>query len=100
MTGSESKARPRKRSRTSEDADDAAVASGSKKVRGRPRVDTQDATAAEVSITLPIIHHFTLTILRVIIQLLHNQGSHTRKTDAVVETKNTDPSCTTCISAA
>ena len=39
----------RKRSRTSEDAEDAAVTSGSKKARGRPRVDTQDATAADVS---------------------------------------------------
>jgi hypothetical protein len=44
-------ARPRKRSRTSEDADDLAVISKGKKARGRPRVDTQDATAADVSIT-------------------------------------------------
>jgi hypothetical protein len=42
----------RKRSRTSEDAEDAAVTSGSKKARGRPRVDTQDATAADVSDSL------------------------------------------------
>lgn len=41
---------PRKRSRRSEDADDVAVTAGGKKVRGRPRVDTQDATAADVSI--------------------------------------------------
>lgn len=39
----------RKRSRTSEDAEDAIVTSGGKKARGRPRVDTQDATAADVS---------------------------------------------------
>ncbi|KAF3038213.1 hypothetical protein E8E11_004973 [Didymella keratinophila] len=37
----------RKRSRTSEDADDVAIAAGGKKARGRPRVDTQDATAAD-----------------------------------------------------
>ena len=42
----------RKRSRTSEDAEDAVVTSGSKKARGRPRVDTQDATAADVSDSL------------------------------------------------
>ncbi|KAH6643199.1 hypothetical protein C7974DRAFT_119410 [Boeremia exigua] len=47
MKGTESTERPRKRSRTSEDADDAAVTSGGKKTRGRPRVDTQDATAAD-----------------------------------------------------
>lgn len=43
--------RPRKRARVSNDADDAAAASGDKKARGRPRVDTEDATAADVSDT-------------------------------------------------
>ncbi|KAF3041752.1 hypothetical protein E8E12_008802 [Didymella heteroderae] len=38
---------PRKRSRTSEDADDVTFLAGGKKARGRPRVDTQDATAAD-----------------------------------------------------
>lgn len=42
-------ARPRKRSRQSDDADDVVITSGAKKARGRPRVDTQDATAADVS---------------------------------------------------
>lgn len=47
MTSSESEEQPRirKRSRTSANGDEA----GSKKARGRPRVDTQDATAADVS---------------------------------------------------
>lgn len=49
MGNTEGIARPRKRSRMSDDADDATAASGGKKVRGRPRVDTQDATAADVS---------------------------------------------------
>ncbi|KAF2713637.1 hypothetical protein K504DRAFT_370138 [Pleomassaria siparia CBS 279.74] len=45
MTSSEGEGQPprRKRSRTSANGDDA----GSKKARGRPRVDTQDATAAD-----------------------------------------------------
>ncbi|KAF2623041.1 hypothetical protein BU25DRAFT_200455 [Macroventuria anomochaeta] len=47
MKSTEGTEPPHKRSRTSEDADDAAVASGGKKARGRPRVDTQDATAAD-----------------------------------------------------
>lgn len=41
--------RPRKRARVSNDANDVAAASGDKKARGRPRVDTEDATAADVS---------------------------------------------------
>lgn len=36
----------RKRARTSQDTDET---SASKRARGRPRVDTQDATAADVS---------------------------------------------------
>jgi hypothetical protein len=46
MTSSESDEQPpsRKRSRTSNTVED-----GAKKARGRPRVDTQDATAADVS---------------------------------------------------
>lgn len=52
MESMESTERPHKHSRTSEDGDGAAVASGKKKARGRPRVDTQDATAADVSIAL------------------------------------------------
>lgn len=51
MKVTESTSRSRKRSRASDDGDDGAIASGSKKARGRPRVDTQDATAADVSIT-------------------------------------------------
>lgn len=50
MRNKESSEPPRKRSRTSEDADDVAVTAGGKKARGRPRVDTQDATAADVSV--------------------------------------------------
>ncbi|CAO2657996.1 Nn.00g072560.m01.CDS01 [Neocucurbitaria sp. VM-36] len=47
MTSSESEeqARPRKRSRTSNSGEDGAAEG--KKARGRPRVDTQDATAAD-----------------------------------------------------
>jgi hypothetical protein len=47
MTSSEGEGQPplRKRSRTSKDSDEAS----NKKARGRPRVDTQDATAADVS---------------------------------------------------
>jgi hypothetical protein len=46
MTSSESEGQvpSRKRSRTNNSAED-----GAKKARGRPRVDTQDATAADVS---------------------------------------------------
>lgn len=50
MTSSESESastRPRKRSRTSNTAEDGGK--DGKKARGRPRVDTQDATAADVS---------------------------------------------------
>lgn len=50
MTSSESEAqaqRSRKRSRKSNGSEDGAA--GGKKARGRPRVDTQDATAADVS---------------------------------------------------
>ena len=52
MKSTEITARPRKRSRTSEDAEDTTVAATGKKARGRPRVDTQDATAADVSTAL------------------------------------------------
>jgi hypothetical protein len=47
MTSSEGEGQPplRKRSRASKDSDEAS----NKKARGRPRVDTQDATAADVS---------------------------------------------------
>ncbi|KAF2853603.1 hypothetical protein T440DRAFT_312119 [Plenodomus tracheiphilus IPT5] len=46
MTSSESEEHaPRKRTRTSNSAEDGS--SGGKKARGRPRVDTQDATAAD-----------------------------------------------------
>ncbi|KAF1851507.1 uncharacterized protein K460DRAFT_36250 [Cucurbitaria berberidis CBS 394.84] len=47
MTSSESEeqAQPRKRSRTSNSTEDGAA--GGKKARGRPRVDTQDSTAAD-----------------------------------------------------
>jgi hypothetical protein len=51
---------PRKRSRTGEDPDDAAVKVGGKKARGRPRVDTQDATAADVSMGSSNISRFPL----------------------------------------
>lgn len=46
MTSSESEGQvpSRKRSRTNNSAEE-----GAKKARGRPRVDTQDATAADVS---------------------------------------------------
>jgi hypothetical protein len=44
---SEGKAPSRKRSRASNSAEDGAK--DGKKARGRPRVDTQDATAADVS---------------------------------------------------
>ena len=49
MTSSESDDQPtsRKRSRTSASSEDASAAG--KKARGRPRVDTQDETAADVS---------------------------------------------------
>lgn len=50
MTSSESEEQPqtsRKRSRRSNSGDDGGA--GGKKARGRPRVDTQDATAADVS---------------------------------------------------
>ncbi|KAF9691902.1 hypothetical protein EKO04_009871 [Ascochyta lentis] len=47
MSGTAVTARPRKRSRTSEDGDKVAAVSTGKKARGRPRVDTQDATAAD-----------------------------------------------------
>ena len=51
MTSSESDDQPtsRKRSRTSASSEDASAAG--KKARGRPRVDTQDETAADVSET-------------------------------------------------
>ncbi|KAJ4366192.1 hypothetical protein N0V83_007827 [Neocucurbitaria cava] len=42
---SEEQTRPRKRSRTSNSGEDGAA--GGKKARGRPRVDTEDATAAD-----------------------------------------------------
>jgi hypothetical protein len=49
MTSSESEGQPRskKRLRTSNSAEDGGK--DGKKARGRPRVDTQDATAADVS---------------------------------------------------
>lgn len=53
MKSTESTVRIRKRPRTSEDVEDAAIATGGKKIRGRPRVDTQDATAADVSANPP-----------------------------------------------
>lgn len=55
MTSSESDDQPtsRKRSRTSASSEDASAAG--KKARGRPRVDTQDETAADVSETF-ILH--------------------------------------------
>ena len=51
MTSSESddQLTSRKRSRTSASSEDASAAG--KKARGRPRVDTQDETAADVSET-------------------------------------------------
>lgn len=51
MTSSESEGPPasRKRSRKSDSAEDGGP--GGKKARGRPRVDTKDATAADVSIS-------------------------------------------------
>lgn len=48
MKGTDNAERSRKRSRLSEDGEEAST-SGGKKTRGRPRVDTQDATAADVS---------------------------------------------------
>lgn len=50
MKSTEGTSRPRKRSRTSDNADNAPAAFGGKKARGRPRVDTEDATAADVSL--------------------------------------------------
>jgi hypothetical protein len=67
MTSSEGEGQlpPRKRSRTSKDSDEA----GNKKARGRPRVDTQDATAADVS-SLSTDLHFESGVM----DILPNRG--------------------------
>lgn len=63
---------PRKHSRASEDAEDAAIASSGKKTRGRPRVETQDATAGDVSTNL--IHPY-FSASRVVRSLDYIQGA-------------------------
>lgn len=67
MKSKETTEPPRKRVRMSEDADDLAVTAGGKKARGRPRVDTQDATAADVSIG---------TISEAYLPLLYSHGPY------------------------
>lgn len=54
MTSSESEEQlpTRKRTRTSQSTEDGASTPGGKKARGRPRVDTHDATAADVSCSI------------------------------------------------
>lgn len=65
MTSSESEAqaqKSRKRSRKSNGGEDGAA--GGKKTRGRPRVDTQDATAADVSGHFPPQPRIALNYVR------------------------------------
>ena len=101
MRRTEAAAQPRKRSRMSDDADDTAVAAGGKKARGRPRVDTQDATAADVSI-IPYPHSAAPISRPLPIESIASDLSkkHVPQTDSSPASKDTNSSCTTRISAA
>ena len=87
---------PHKRSRTSEDADDVAVAAGGKKARGRPRVDTQDATAADVSLD----PHDKACLPSLLSSIFTTVAAQNTETDAVIASKNADSSRSTSIPAA
>lgn len=86
---------PRKRSRTSEDADDVAVTAGGKKARGRPRVDTQDATAADVSIA----PHYTEYLYHFFSSMFSQSAARKTETDAAIASKNANPARATGIPA-
>lgn len=86
---------PRKRLRTSEDADDVAVTGGGKKARGRPRVDTQDATAADVSVDPLEAWCLPSSLL----SISRTCATQNRKTDAMTASKNANSSRSTRISA-
>jgi hypothetical protein len=103
MTSSESEGQggpTRKRSRTSNSAEDGGGKEG-KKARGRPRVDTQDATAADVSYFIvyvsPDIFRASTCTVFVLDRAAYN--FRLRKTNDIVETKNANTPCATSISA-
>lgn len=87
---------PRKRSRTSENVDDVAVAVGGKKARGRPRVDTQDATAADVSLD----HHGKACLHSLLSSIFSTGAAQNTETDAAIASKNADSSRSTSIPTA
>lgn len=102
MKSTEITARPRKRSRTSEDAEDTTVAATGKKARGRPRVDTQDATAADVSTAL--YSHLFAPLLRPFFQshsrIKSQQSTIYPRLTLLLATKDADSACPTRIPAA